>query len=391
MKRNKTFQIANARAVTPGGIVENCTIKVENGVIADLGPDIAVSTEAVDVGGAWVLPGFVDLHSDSIEKEIETRPGSFLPVEMAVAELDKKMAAAGVTTIFHSISFAEKEYAILRTMHMADRIIKEIRNMSRYLCVDTRIHLRYEITDSEALPVIRELIAGGYVDLISIMDHTPGQGQFKSKEQFSEYYGAYFSRDRTEIEDIIEKRKSIRESVGMANARVVADICRVQGIPLASHDDDTIEKVDFVADCGAAVSEFPITSAALEHARLRGLMVAVGSPNIIRGGSHNNNLSALEIIKGGGADIVCSDYVPSTLLHALFKIHHHCMIPLSEASRLFSDNPSKAVGMMDRGRLAPGRRADLIVVDRNLSYPRIIKTYVTGMEVYSSCVPSASE
>lgn len=386
MKKRNTFQIVNACAATPDRVIENCIINIEGGIITGIGPDLTLSPEAIDVQNAFVLPGFIDLHSDAIEREIESRPGSFMPVDMAVAELDKKLAAAGVTTIFHAISFAEKEYAILRTMHMADRIIREVSTMSTNLCVDTRIHVRYEITDSNALPVIQDLIKEGHVDLVSIMDRTPGQGQFKTLEHFREYYGAYFSQDEDLIMEIMEKRKDIKESVGLKNARRLADICRVHGIPLASHDDDTLEKVEFITRCGAVVSEFPVTHEALNYARRRGLMVAVGSPNVIRGESHNGNLRALDIVRQGGADIVCSDYMPSTLVHALFKINRRCGTPLHEAARLFSLNPAKAMGIdHERGSLLPGHQADMLVVDHSLSYPRILKTYVKGREVYSSC------
>lgn len=387
MSKSNSFHISNARVVTPGGDIENCVVAVDNGVISAIGQDLPLTASAIDAGGAYLLPGFIDLHSDAIEKEIESRPGSCLPVQLAVAELDKKLAAAGVTTIFHSITFAEKEHAILRTIDMADRIIKEVKSMSGYLNVDTRIHLRYEITDSEALPMIEGLIREGYVDLVSIMDHTPGQGQFKTLEQFRDYYNGHFSNDESLLLEIIEKRKSIKESVGLINARKIADTCNTYGIPLASHDDDTVEKIDFIASCGAVVSEFPITREALDYARHCRLMVAVGSPNIIRNGSHNGNLNALEIVRQGGADIVCSDYVPSTLIHALFKIHHECKIPLYKASRLFSRNPAKAMQLANtKGQLEPGYNADMLLVDHRLPYPRILKTYVKGREVYSSCI-----
>lgn len=386
MNNSHTFHIINARAATTGGDIEKCTIRVENGCLAAVGPDVPVFSPVMDVRGAYVLPGFIDLHSDAIEREIESRPGSCLPVEMAVAELDKKLAAAGVTTIFHSISFAEKQNAILRTMDMADHIIRQIKAMSRNLSVETCIHLRYEITDTAALPKIEELITEGLIDLVSIMDHTPGQGQFKTLEQFRDYYSAYFSSDENQVIEIMEKRKRIKECVGLENARKISEICRYHGVPLASHDDDTAEKIDFISVCGAVISEFPVTREAVDHARSRGMMIAVGSPNIIRGRSHNHNLSAMEIISQGLADIVCSDYIPSTLLHALFKIHRQCNLPLYQASRLFSANPAKAMGMDEtRGHLSPGSRADMLVVDHSLPYPRILKTFVRGREVYSSC------
>ncbi|MFP4084276.1 MAG: alpha-D-ribose 1-methylphosphonate 5-triphosphate diphosphatase [Desulfonatronovibrio sp.] len=391
MKQDKNFQIVNARAVTREDILDRAIISVQDGKIADLSRDsrnLNKDLPVLDAGGAWVIPGFMDLHSDAIEKEIETRPGSCLPVEMAVAELDKKLAAAGVTTIFHSISFAEKEYAILRTMDMAESIIRQIRAMQGQLSVKTRIHLRYEITNTESLPVITELIRNRQVDLVSIMDHTPGQGQFSTSEEFKKYYSAYFSRDEQEVLEIMEQRKAIRDSVGLKNACFVAEVCTENKVPLASHDDDSREKIDFIASLGAVISEFPINMEAMSLAREQGLMVAVGSPNIIRGGSHNNNLRAMDIIRAKGADIVCSDYVPSTLLHALFKIHSQCPMPLPEAVRLFSTNPAKAVNAdASTGRLEPGLDADLLLVDSSLSYPRIIKTFVQGREAFSSCIP----
>ncbi|MFP4110214.1 MAG: alpha-D-ribose 1-methylphosphonate 5-triphosphate diphosphatase [Desulfonatronovibrio sp.] len=391
MKQDKNFQIVNARAVTREDILDRAIISIQDGKIADLSRDsrnLNKDLPVLDAGGAWVIPGFMDLHSDAIEKEIETRPGSCLPVEMAVAELDKKLAAAGVTTIFHSISFAEKEYAILRTMDMAESIIRQIRAMQGQLSVKTRIHLRYEITNTESLPVITELIRNRQVDLVSIMDHTPGQGQFSTSEEFKKYYSAYFSRDEQEVLEIMEQRKAIRDSVGLKNACFVAEVCTENKVPLASHDDDSREKIDFIASLGAVISEFPINMEAMSLAREQGLMVAVGSPNIIRGGSHNNNLRAMDIIRAKGADIVCSDYVPSTLLHALFKIHSQCPMPLPEAVRLFSTNPAKAVNAdASTGRLEPGLDADLLLVDSSLSYPRIIKTFVQGREAFSSCIP----
>ncbi|MFO7729048.1 MAG: alpha-D-ribose 1-methylphosphonate 5-triphosphate diphosphatase [Desulfonatronovibrio sp.] len=391
MKQYKDFQIINARVVTPEDILDRACVAVRNGKITGLSRNAGPQDNdlpVLDAAGAWVIPGFMDLHSDAIEKEIETRPGSCLPVEMAVAELDKKLAAAGVTTIFHSISFAEKEYAILRTMDMAESIIRQIRAMQEQLSVKTRIHLRYEITNTESLPVISEFIRNRQVDLVSIMDHTPGQGQFSTSEEFKKYYSAYFSRDEQEVTEIMKQRKAIRESVGLKNACYVAELCSESRIPLASHDDDSREKIDFISSLGAVISEFPINMEAMRLAREQGLMVAVGSPNIIRGGSHNNNLRAMDIIRAKGADIVCSDYVPSTLLHALFKIHSQCPMSLPEAVKLFSTNPARAVNAdASTGRLEPGLDADLLLVDSSLSYPRIIKTFVQGREAFSSCIP----
>ncbi|MCX7821457.1 MAG: phosphonate metabolism protein PhnM [Brevinematales bacterium] len=383
-----SFQIKNANIVLENEILKNSSIYIENGIIKEIEQNSYKDINTIDAGGSYVLPGFIDLHCDAIEKEIEVRPNVHIPFDIAITELDKKMAMAGITTIFHSISFAENfsNKAVLRTMSMADKIIQKIKEMSEKLGVENKIHLRYEITYSEAIPIIEDLIKKSYIDLLSIMDHTPGQGQFKTLEQFKNYYQSHFKDNEHQLEVVIKNKQESRENYGLSNAKKIADICKSFGVPLASHDDDTIEKIDFVRECGAIISEFPMSLEVASYAHNNGISVIVGSPNIVRGGSHNNNIKAIDVIKAGYADIVCSDYIPSTLIYAFAKIYKENILSLPEISKMFSLNPAKAIKLdKETGKIEKNYKANLIIVDLDSELPRIQKTFVNGVEVYSSC------
>lgn len=390
MRTAQTFSIINAEVVLADEILHRGWVFIKNGIISEIGENGSFhrsDAPVMDAAGMFLLPGFIDIHSDAIEREIETRPGSFLPVAVAVSELDKKLAASGVTTIFHSLAFADREAEILRTMEKADQVIRDILKMRPDLLIHTKIHARYEITHTAALDTLEKLASKGCLDMVSIMDHTPGQGQFKTDDQFREYYGSYYSNDENAIQRVMAKRKEIRNCTGISNALAIADLCRRYHIPLASHDDDTPDKIEFVAGCNAVISEFPVTLEAAALARKHNMMVAVGAPNIVRGGSHNNNLSALDLISMGYGSIVCSDYVPSTLVHALFRVVFEGVLPLCSAIKLFCANPAEALGLKSHtGTIAKGLLADLVLVDTTLDYPRIAATFVNGRKVYASCI-----
>jgi alpha-D-ribose 1-methylphosphonate 5-triphosphate diphosphatase len=384
------FRIVNARVVTPSAVLEQSEVTVVDGKIETVGDchEWHHNLPCIDCRGRTLLPGMIDMHSDAIEKEVEPRPGSFLPMEVAILELDRKLAAAGITTMYHSLSFVDKKLELIRCLDMVDSLIHAVNRLKPHLMVKTRIHARFEITSSEPYHILQELVASGLVDLISIMDHTPGQGQFTTEAQFRDYYGSRFSQDEARMKKAMKDLQAVREAVGLENAHKVATLCREHGLPLASHDDDTVEKIDFIHEAGAIISEFPITLAAADAARQAGLAVAVGSPNIVRGGSHNGNLSAEDVIREGYGTIVCSDYIPSTMMHAAFHLHGNGTATLPAIAGLFSGNAAQALGIGEQtGSIRPGLDADLVIVDTELAYPRTVKTFVKGREVYSACLP----
>lgn len=379
--------LKNVNLVLEDTVLYRSSLLIVDGKIEDIGIQRVFGVKVFDGGGAYVLSGFVDIHCDAIEREIEVRPGVEMPHEMAIIELDKKLALSGVTTIFHSISFAEskKDHAVLRTLGVAENLARLIRDMSFMLSVENRIHVRYEITCNEAIPKIEALIKEGLVSLVSVMDHSPGQGQFKTLEQFLDYYGKYFKENMDNVGKVIKNKLERRENYGLRNAILVSEICKNFGLPLASHDDDTKEKIDFVAAQGATISEFPMSLDVAYYAKEKGLKIAVGAPNVVRGKSHNNNLRALDLIRRGLVDVICSDYMPSALLYALHKLVNEEGMAIYEASKLLSLNPAKALKLdHEIGRIAKGLKANLILVYLHERYPRLISTFVQGRCVYSA-------
>jgi len=382
------YSIYNATIVTPDEVITNGSVVIKKGKIRNVTKGkVIVGTHAIDAKKRFLFPGFIDMHSDAIEKEIEMRPGTYLATNIAIIELDKKLAASGVTTMYHSVSFADEVLIVIRSLDVVEGIIREIKRLADKLLVKTLVHARYEITYTGGLSAIEALIKERNIDLVSIMHHTPGQGQFKTEEQIKSYYGDRFGVDQESLKNLVENRMRVREEHGIHNAKKMLDVAQKHNIPIASHDDDTAEKVTHAKENGVTISEFPVSMEAVKAAHDIGLSIALGSPNILRGYSHNKNLSARDLIREGYGEIVCSDYIPSTLIHALFKIIDNDIKSIVEAVKLFSTNPAKALGLSDKtGSIVAGLDADLILVEHDKEIPRIVKTFVCGREVYSVCM-----
>ena len=381
----KSFTVENASIVTPSGVLHGASLKVDDGYISTIREGVINSQgKRVDANGGYLLPGFVDLHSDAIEKEIEPRPNSYFPINVAVYELDKKLAAAGVTTIFHALSFAEGEIGI-RSNDTAANIITEITRLSPKLAVKTKVHARFEITDAGAVPHLEGLLAAGKIHLLSLMDHTPGQGQFREVAAFKNYYGRVYKKSDDELDKIIGRKMTAKERA-KSDIEHVIELCKSLRIPLASHDDDSEEKIRWLDEMQIAISEFPVTMEALRAARANDINVCLGSPNVLRGNSQAKNLSARNAIAAGFGDILCSDYSPMTMLHAVFALHGLDILSLHQAVNMASINPATAVGISGQtGSLEENKIADIIVVDLSHEVPKIVKTFVAGREVYSAC------
>ncbi len=376
--------IANGTVVTPEGLVEGASVVVEGGRIRAIGVDpVPAGGPVHDATGLLVLPGFVDLHSDALESEIQPRPGGRFPVEMALVELDKRLAACGVTTMFHSLSFSATDKNELRRADVARSVMLDIHALSPRLTVRNLIHARFEMIDVTCAPLMEALIEEGRVHLFSIMDHTPGQGQFVSMDHFRTYYGTVDHMTAEELETLAERRVQARRGLDLGHVERLTALCRERGVPMASHDDDSVEKVCWVRDIGIRLCEFPVSAEAAQCASTLGLHVLMGAPNILRGSSLTGNLSGRRAVKEGWCDIMVSDYAPSSMLHALFELARLDVAPLNELVNLVSLNPARAVGM-DReiGAVRKGYRADLVLVSAGEDVPRIRATFVEGRPVF---------
>lgn len=373
--------IVGGHIVTPEGIVENGTVRIENGRIAEILPfpkRLPHPADDMDASGLWVLPGMIDTHSDAIEHEMQPRPTSRFPVELSFYELERKLAAQGITMIYHSLSMwgdnaANESRRNASVSECVDRI-GELRKEKRL--IHHRIHIRYEITNREAVPYLERFLGAGVIDQLSFMDHTPGQGQYRNLEVQKKFIMERQKKTEQEVLDLLAERRS-RPKTEAAILKRLADLAYQSGVPLASHDDDSIEKLDLVRDWRAAISEFPVTMEVAAEAKRRGFHVVMGAPNVMLGRSHSNNLSAREAIDAGLVDMLCSDYYPPAMLQAVFSLHRQGM-GLPEAVNMVSLGPAKALGI-DRhyGSIAPGKAADLLLVRTEEGRP-VIETVLVG-------------
>ena len=232
--------------------------------------------------------------------------------------------------------------------------------------------------------LLADLIQEGHLDLVSLMDHTPGQGQFRNADYLYEYYTKASHLSRQQVDEMVERRIALKRGFDDGHVRELVQQCLSQSIPVASHDDDTEAKVEWVNAMGVQISEFPVTLEAARTARALGMNVLMGAPNIIFGRSLSNNLSGREAISAQCCDMIGSDYSPSSLLHAVFKLHQLELGTLPELIGMISHQPARVIGLEDRiGSIATGMEADLVLVDTRGHAPRVIQTFVSGRQVYS--------
>ena len=376
--------INNCRAVQPGRVLEDASVRVEDGRIAEIFQGHSFPG-GIDAQGAWLLPGFVDMHSDAVEKAVEPRPNARFPAAVAVRELDRCLAGWGITTIHHSLSFADMEEG-LRSNNAAAALIDEVVAMAGTLRVNTRIHARFEVTDLGAMEPLERLVRDGRVGLLSFMDHSPGQGQYRDEAAYRSYYGKVYGKSESELERILERKARAKEGGVLAAVTTMAALCRSYGVPMASHDDDSLEKIQWCVREGVAMSEFPTGLETARQAREAGVLTCLGAPNLVRGGSQAGNLSARTALEAGLGDILCSDYLPQSVLHAVFLLHAWGLRTLPEAVAMASLVPARAVGIGGAtGSVETGKYADLLLVAERHGHPDVLRTWVRGREVYASC------
>ncbi|OUS06616.1 alpha-D-ribose 1-methylphosphonate 5-triphosphate diphosphatase [Rhodobacterales bacterium 52_120_T64] len=366
-------------------VVSNGSVRIENGMIAE----IVARPMAGGLNGAGMelFAGFIDMHGDMIELEMEPRARVQFPIEVALNHLDARLAAAGVTTAYAAVSFSrgvgEGEQ---RSFAHTSGVIRAL-HASKALCrVDHKIHARFDITFDNAVGVLANLLADGQVDLVSLMDHTPGQGQFRNIEIHVKNKAAQMAVSETEARTFITTKIAERTRPAeeiLQNMIAVSDMCKKYDVALASHDDDSAEKAELMANLGAVISEFPVTLAAARAGVAKGLMTAMGAPNAMRGQSYSGNLSAREAHAQGLLHILAADYHPAAILPAIKILAETDPDGLAGAARLATVNPARALGLTDRGEIAVGKRADLIVVADG---SRVVCSYSAGEMIFANRV-----
>lgn len=371
--------ITDVHVVFPDRVEDMGWVYLVNGRIAETGtgPVSSAGRRVLKGYGGYLLPGLVDIHCDAVEKAIQPRPNVSLPLELACRELERQLAAAGITTMFHSISFSAGEG--VRSNELAANLARHLAamNQSSHL-IRNLVHLRYEISNIECLDLMGNLISEGVGGLLSFMDHTPGQGQYRTVDQYIKYAKKTYWLNERECTELVEQKVRDRQRVKSENLRWLAAQARARNVGLASHDDDSPAQVDVMCELGVQLAEFPVNLITARYARSQGLHVCVGAPNLLRGGSHENNLGAAEAINSGSANILCSDYHPPALIHAVFHLAANGF-SLPAAVGLASLQPARAVGLADElGSVAVGKRADLILVKLSGGRPVVLATLVGG-------------
>jgi len=366
----------NARIVTPEAVVSG-TLVARDGHIAAIedGPSRAAS--AIDLEGDHLLPGLVELHTDNVEKHFGPRPGVRWPGVAAMVAHDMQVSAAGITTVFDAIAVGEvfQGTARLRNMQgMVDALHEGL--AAGVLRSDHYLHMRLEVSQPNVIDLFRPFLDDARVRLVSLMDHTPGQRQFVHEAKYREYYQGRYALGGEDMDRFIAHKKELAATYSDRHRRTLVALCRDKGWPLATHDDATLAHVEEAVAQGMVLSEFPTTVTAADAAHAAGLKVIAGAPNLVRGESHSGNVSVAELAARSVVDILSSDYYPQSLLHGAFRLTDPPIgLALPAAVATVTATPAAAVGLDDRGRIAPGMRADLIRVRRVGDLPVVRATW----------------
>jgi alpha-D-ribose 1-methylphosphonate 5-triphosphate diphosphatase len=371
--------IAGGRALIGGDIVE-ASISVAEGHIRDTGKSGHQGGLELDARGLKVLPGIVDLHGDAFERQMMPRPGVDFPIDVALVDSDRQIIANGITTVFHGTTWSWEPG--LRSGDNAEKLIEAIEAMRPQLVADTRFHLRHETYNLDAEEKIGQWLAQGRVDLFAFNDHMDITTALRNKPRKRATMVERTGLSDEAFDRLVEKVSSRAGEVPGSIARL-ATIAREARVRMLSHDDKTpAERKAFRAQ-GVAIAEFPVNEETAREAADGGDAIVFGAPNIVRGGSHTGWTNASDMIAKGLCSVLASDYYYPAPLLAPFYLAADEVLPFAKAWDLVSSAPARAAGLSNRGMLAEGQRADIILVDDRVALrPRIVAVIVAGRLVY---------
>ena len=380
--------IKNGKIVTPDEIIEGKILLLDQDRIFGFTESLENADDVervVNAHGRYVIPGIIDVHSDKIEQYIQPRPTSQVDFEFALKVCERDLLGAGITTMYHSLSLYNDEIfgkSLLRTKGNVQKIADLIADIHlRNHLIHHRLHLRVEIDNLEAFDITRDMIDQGKAHFISFMDHTPGQGQYSDMTMYQDAISKYNGREINKLgfDGVLEHHKN-KPVLSFEQLKTLAELAHDKGLAVASHDDDTKEKLAVNEKIGVDISEFPITIDVAKSAKSRGFYTVIGAANILRNGSHSGNLSATEAVLEDCADIICSDYYPAAILHSIFLMHTKYGVPLPQMVNRATLNPARAMRTdKDYGSIEQGKKADLLIVDMLDGYPVITHVFVDGI------------
>lgn len=370
----------NATVVLGDDVITG-SVKAEDGIITAI--DTGASQVGEDFGGDYLIPGLIELHTDQLENHYRPRPGVFWNTLGALQAHDVQIAGSGITTVFDAVRIGEDPEMPGMAEHvqvMVDAIATGVADGR--LRADHLIHLRCELPTSDVADDFERFCTLPLVKLASLMDHSPGQRQYRVLDGFIKYYKTKLSLNDEQMDKFIADRQAEGAMYSAKNRAAILKRGHEIGLAFASHDDATLEQVDESLNDGVDIAEFPTTLEAAEASHKAGLAVLMGAPNVVRGGSHSGNVAATDLAKRGYLDVLSSDYVPGALLLAAFRLPGLAdNVTLPDAIRMVSATPAKAAHLNDRGEIANGKRADLVRVKLHGDMPVVRGVWRQGQRV----------
>ncbi|MEF3048991.1 alpha-D-ribose 1-methylphosphonate 5-triphosphate diphosphatase [Pseudotabrizicola sp. L79] len=371
--------LANATLVLPTEVLTG-SIVMRQGKIAAIDQGCAVPPGAVDCEGDLVTPGLIELHTDNLERHIEPRPRVNWPHRAAIVAHDGELASTGITTVFDAlrvgsvVSTAKANYG-----EYARALANEILDLRAEgaLRISHFLHLRAEICSETLVAEMAKFGPDDRIGIVSLMDHTPGERQFRDLSKLRDYICGKQGLSEAEFLEHVARQRGLRDRVGALHEATAVAEARRYGATLASHDDTTAPQVAVSAAHGAHFAEFPTTVEAAQACHAHGIKVMVGAPNLIRGGSHSGNVAAIDLARADLLDIVSSDYVPSSLLAAALMLGD-LWGDMARGFAAVTAAPADATGLSDRGRMLVGARADVIRVSTRHSAAVLRGAWVQG-------------
>ncbi len=389
-----------ARVFLPNDIVET-NVTIEDGMIVEIGA--GASGDVIDARGRILAPALIDVHGDAFERQVMPRPGVFFPMETAVLETDRQLAANGIATTYHSLTLSWEPG--LRSVDRGREMMETLRRLAPRLTVENRIQLRWETFAFEALETLDWAMGAPLKPALAFNDHLSMSMRSldtRIQDRLFEHSPEYAlieidhptvkerqikqaARAAMDVDDFLDLYRSVWERRGnvLNTMKAVAAKAAARGIPMLSHDDTQAETRNFYHALGATTSEFPMTMGPVEQARANGDLIIFGAPNAVRGGSHIGSLGAADMVEAGFCDVLASDYYYPAMLAAVDRLDREKRADRLSLWSLISAGPACAMGLEDRGAIAVGKRADLVLVDwPEGGAPAVQGTWVEGRCAY---------
>ena len=371
----------NARLVLEDEVISG-TIICRNGKICEISEKNTNAAEAIDAEQDYIIPGLVELHTDNLERHMEPRPRINWPLENAIIAHDSELASVGITTVFDALRTGTVPSGKDNYLQYAKQVAESIEALVTRddLKISHLIHLRAEVCSETLVEELETFKDMSLVRLISIMDHTPGQRQFRNLEKFKSYIIGKNKLNEEQYNFHFEKLLEVKEKYGRVNLEAAIASANLFGALKASHDDTTVEHVRNSKNLGISLAEFPTTKEAAVECKNFGILTILGAPNLMRGLSHSGNVSAIELAEMDLIDIISSDYIPSALFLSAFKLGS-IWDNLAAGIKTVTLNPARALGLLDRGALKEKLRADFCRIATHKNILKVRETYVKGQRV----------